>query len=122
MYNYFKQKNAIVIGLYDVKHENKAKKFGVVALNGEKVVSFHEKPEKPPSTLASIGVYMYPKNKVKHFHKYIEAGHNPDNPGFFLEWLHKVEEVYGFPFKSKWFDIGSHESLKEARNFFEEKK
>ncbi len=34
-------------------------RFGVAELNGEKVVNIVEKPEKPVSNLAVIGIYMY---------------------------------------------------------------
>ncbi len=35
------------------------KSFGVAEINGDKITSIEEKPEKPKSNLAVIGVYMY---------------------------------------------------------------
>ncbi len=44
--------------LYDGTREQ-AQKSGVAVMNGEKVADLIEKPQNPPSTLISIGVYMY---------------------------------------------------------------
>ena len=117
MHNYFLQKKSTVIGAYDVKSIEAAKRFGIVELDEKtnKVIGFQEKPSSPKSTLASIGVYFYPARVVKLFDLYLKEGNNPDAPGYFLEWLYKNEEVYGYSFEEKWFDIGSLEMLKQAR-------
>ena len=121
MYKEFKKSNATTVGVYDVKDLNLAKKYGIVQVDSEnKVTNFLEKPEKPPSTLASTGIYMYPKKDIRMFKTYIDEGGNPDNPGYFIEWLHTKTNVFCYSFKGKWFDIGSIEQLEEARKHFSE--
>lgn len=118
-FGYFQEKNSPVIGLYDVRLKNLARHYGLVAIDAEnKVTAFQEKPEKPASTLASIGIYFYPKEQVSLFEKYIKLGHSKDAPGFFIEWLHRKTNVFGYIFKGKWFDIGSFEQLDKAREEF----
>ncbi|MEM0360275.1 MAG: nucleotidyltransferase family protein [Candidatus Diapherotrites archaeon] len=121
-FNFFKQKKAPVIGLYDVKDKFLARHYGIVSIDPEnKLTAFQEKPEHPASTLASIGVYFYTAQTIKLFENYFKEGHSRDAPGNFIEWLYKKTPVYGFTFKGKWFDIGSFEQLDKARAEFKEK-
>ncbi len=125
IYAEHKKRNQAIIALYDVKKFEEAKKFGIVTADKDlKITGFHEKPQEPKSTLASIGIYFYPKETVGKISKYLEQGNSKDAPGFFLQWLHKEEQVHGYVFdseKHKWFDIGSYESLKEADEHYRKK-
>jgi len=118
MHETFKQKNTHVISLYDVKTDEEAKKFGIVAVDsGNKVIEFVEKPSEPSSTLASIGIYLYKKEIKQLISQFLAEGGNSDRTGDLAEWLHKKQAVYGHVFDNpneKWFDIGSFESLEEA--------
>lgn len=122
MYGYFKKRNAITISLYDVKEESEAKKLGIASINGNDIVTdFEEKPNVPKSTLASIGIYIYPKGTRKLFRQYLDEGNSPDHAGSFIEWLYKRNKVYGFKFDREgehWFDIGSLEKYKEADEMY----
>jgi len=116
MHNFFLEKKAPVIGAFDIGSLETAKRFGLIELGeNKKVTGFQEKPEQPKTTLASIGVYFYPASVVKLVDVYLKEGNNPDAPGYFFEWLHKRESVYGHVFREKWFDIGSLEMLEQAR-------
>ncbi|MBU0662025.1 MAG: nucleotidyltransferase family protein [Candidatus Diapherotrites archaeon] len=120
MHAEFKQRNAPLILLYDVKDAEEAKKLGVVEIGADKkVTSFEEKPAQPKSTLCSCGIYFFPRETVPLIAKYLVAGNDPDRMGNFLEWLIKELDVYGYTFNGKWFDIGSFESLGKAREEFE---
>ena len=114
-----KGKEYFTTGLFRIKDEGKIKNYGVVELdkNG-KIIKFKEKPENPFSDLASIGIYIYPEKKLFRIKEYINKGNNPDAPGFFLEWLIKVENVYSFILSGKWYDIGTFETLEDARKDF----
>ena len=105
--------------LYDVADIERAKKLGVVTLAGDgRVAAVYEKPERPPGTLVSICAYMYSASVVGRLEEYAAAGKPMDNSGSFAGWLCGVEEVYGWPMGGVWFDIGTHESLEEARDYF----
>ena len=111
----FEEKKKSVIGLYDIKDEEKvAKKLGVAIIDdSSKIIDFEEKPEKPKSTLAATCCYMLTKKSVGLFEECLRQN-KPDNAGDFIRWLSNREHVYGFVFTERWFDIGSHEQLKEA--------
>ncbi|MFQ5648123.1 MAG: nucleotidyltransferase family protein [Candidatus Aenigmatarchaeota archaeon] len=113
---FYREKRAVTFALSDVGDLELAKKYGIVQLDETgKVVGFEEKPEQPKSTLASTGVYIFPKEALGLIKEYLDQGGRPDQPGRFLAWLHKRQPVYGMVFREKWFDIGSLEELERAR-------
>lgn len=119
MLEHFHAHKCDVIALYDVGTVDEAKKYGIVELDHEsKIIGFVEKPPQPKSTLCSIGIYLYTKETVALFEKYLKEGNSPDKPGQFLEWLHKKKKVLGFSFSEphhKWFDIGTLDTLERVR-------
>jgi glucose-1-phosphate thymidylyltransferase len=113
-------KNQPVLALYDVGSLGEARKYGVVAVDQEGVISsFEEKPEQPKSTLIGIALYYYPKHTVSEFATYISEGNNPDQPGRFVQWLYKRTPVQTWNVPGTWFDVGSKETLEEANRIFE---
>jgi len=117
--DFFKRKKAIVNGLWDSKSLEVAKQQGVAAIDdSKKVVLFQEKEKNPKSTLISLGIYFFPRNKVKLFKRFIEEGNDPDKMGYFVIWLIENGVVYGHVYYKKWFDIGWPSALKKARKEF----
>jgi glucose-1-phosphate thymidylyltransferase len=112
--DHFNKYRVPTIAVHDVKSVEEAKKFGVVALNGDQVVNFEEKPQNPKSTLISTGIYLFPKESLKKFGEYIKSGNNPDAPGYFLQWLIKNETIHGVVYTDDWFDIGNVETYKKV--------
>lgn len=109
-------KKGPLVGLYDVKSKEEAKRFGVVELNEDNsIASFEEKPENPKSTLVSTCAYIYNRDRLGYIDLYLKKNKNPDAPGNFPKWLHKLIKVYGFVFQGKWEDIGSIESMNRAK-------
>ncbi len=117
-----KEKKSIVLGLFDVKDFSEAKRFGVAEIDSNlRILSFEEKPENPKSTLISTGIYVIPKEKLSLLEEYLESSSDLDALGKFFEWLIKKEEVYGYPYKGVWFDIGTIEAYRKANEFVLEK-
>lgn len=107
------------VALYDVKDISLAKLYGIVGVDSRnRMVEFCEKPEDPKSTLASTGIYIYPKEVLPSLRRFITSFKNTDKAGHFLEYLHKKEEVYGYIAAGRWFDIGDREQLEKARKEF----
>lgn len=103
-----------LIAVYDVGDFELAKRYGVVILEGDRVVDFQEKPLQPKSTLISTGVYALPREIIAMVDDYLGEG-NRDSPGYFIEWLLKRGvEVYAYRFNDYWYDIGSADSYLEA--------
>ncbi|HID42330.1 MAG TPA: NDP-sugar synthase [Archaeoglobaceae archaeon] len=118
---YYKDWKCAVTALYDVGDVELAKRYGVAELNGERIVAFHEKPEKPSSTLVGVGVYIFPGDVVKRLEEYISSNLASDNLGDFLGWLCENSEVRGYIFDSgSWYDVGNPDSYIEAFKIFME--
>jgi len=111
--DFFERTGTATLAAYDVGSREKASSYGVVDLEGKRVVDFQEKPADPPSTLVSIACYAFPAGSVR-FSEYLAGGNNPDEPGWFVQWLVDHEPVDAFSFEEAWFDIGTPESYLEA--------
>jgi glucose-1-phosphate thymidylyltransferase len=111
--DFFERERTAALAAYDVGSREKASSYGIVDLDGDRVVDFQEKPAVPPSTLVSIACYAFPAGSVR-FSEYLADGNNPDEPGWFLQWLVEHEPVRAFSFEEAWFDIGTPESYLEA--------
>ncbi len=110
---------AVSIGVYDIKDIQAATKFGVLAIDaGHKVTSFQEKPENPASSLITMCLYYFPRQTLAYLDEYLRESKAVDAAGSYIKWLSEKKNVYGFQFSGKWYDIGSIESLEEARAHF----
>lgn len=112
--DFFEAKGTPALAAYDVGSLERAKSYGLVDLDGDEVVDFQEKPEHPKSTLVSIACYAFPRETLPDLQTYLEEGENPDEPGWFLQWLQARQSVHAFTFEGAWFDIGTPESYLDA--------
>jgi glucose-1-phosphate thymidylyltransferase len=110
---------AVTIGVFDIKDIEAATKFGVLGLDqNQKVISFQEKPKNPVSSTIAMCVYYFPKQTLVFLTEYLSESKAVDAAGSYIQWLSEKKNVYGFQFSGKWYDIGSIESLEDARAHF----
>ena len=113
------EKNAPVLGVYDVGSLKEATKYGVVESDANGcIASFEEKPAAPKSTLIGIALYHYPRVVLPLIDQYLDDGNNPDQPGRLIQWLYPRIPVYTWSVPGTWYDIGSKETLEEADGIF----
>lgn len=113
-----KENKATVFG-YRV---NDPERYGVVEFDKQgNCISIEEKPEKPKSNYAVVGLYFYP-NKVVEIAKTIQPSQRGEleittvNQEFLQRGELKVQTLgRGFA----WLDTGTHDSLSEASTFIE---
>ena len=95
-----------------------ASRFGIMNTdeNG-KIVEFEEKPEKPKSNLASMGIYIF---NWKQLRKALTADmKSPDSSHDFGKdiipnFLNEGKALYAYKFEGYWKDVGTIDSLWEA--------
>ena len=108
------------VGAYDVQDRVQAKKYGLILPDSSgRIARFFEKPEDPPTTLASMGIYYLPENALPYVDRYLEMNRDPDAPGYFIGWLAGEMEVFVYRFGGAWFDIGDLSSYHEADQYHE---
>ena len=113
-------KRSSSVGLYDIKDKNAAKIYGVVKIDEDnKIIDFKEKPTEPESTLVAMCLYYFPKEKLDFIREYLEIKTDKqDATGFYIDWLSKRDNVYGFIFGGHWYDIGHRDFYNEAKQTF----
>lgn len=116
--NIEKDKKATIFGYYVKDPE----RYGVAEFDEKgNVISLEEKPKKPKSNYAVVGLYFYP-NKVIDIAKKIKPSERGEleitsvNQEFLKSNNLKVQ-LLGRGFA--WLDTGTHDSLMEASNFVE---
>lgn len=118
MLDHHKQTGAdCTIAVIDVPIEE-ASRFGIMSTNDDgSIYKFSEKPKNPDSTKASMGIYIFTKDKLQ---KYLEAdSKNPDSANDFGKniipaMLAAGEKMMAYPFEGYWKDVGTIRSLWEA--------
>ena len=95
-----------LLAVCDIGDKAKARQFGVVQLDGHKIVRFDEKPLEPESTLIATACYLLPARVFPLLSEFIRKG-KVDNLGTFIEYLTDVAEVHAYVFTEPWLDIGS---------------
>ncbi|MPQ43317.1 glucose-1-phosphate adenylyltransferase [Clostridium tarantellae] len=118
MLEFHKQKEAdATIAVIDVPlHE--ASRFGIMNTNDDlSIYEFEEKPEKPKSTNASMGIYIFNWKELKNFLEKDELDENSSNDfgkNIIPKMLNDGKRMVAYPFKGYWKDVGTIESLWEA--------
>ncbi|MFB6181262.1 MAG: sugar phosphate nucleotidyltransferase [Candidatus Nanohalobium sp.] len=120
--DFCREKEAPATVAYDVENEEVATSFGIVDLEGEKLVDFVEKPDNPPSTLAGIACYYFPQEDVSLYKRYDEhfsktdvpAEKYLDEPGRLIEWAHEKTDMYAYTFNGYWYDVGTPKGYLDA--------
>jgi glucose-1-phosphate thymidylyltransferase len=100
----------VLVAVYDIGDMSKASRFGIVSLDGNRVVEFQEKPAQPRSSLVSTGIYIFPPRIFPLLSRYC-AESKRDNLGSFIAHLVEKDEVHACIFTETWRDIGSAEDL-----------
>ena len=114
---YWRRKGGSAVAVHDVGDPELAKKYGIVDVDeDDRITSFVEKPENPPTTLCATATYLYRRDDVARIKTYLAEGNPPDQPGNYVAWLHKRAPVYAYRFPGEWYDIGDAQQLLEADN------
>jgi glucose-1-phosphate thymidylyltransferase len=103
-------------------HVNDPERYGVAGFDDDgNVISIEEKPEKPKSNYAVVGLYFYPNDVAKKA-KSLKPSSRGELEITALNELYLNEknlklEIFGRG--NTWLDTGTHESLLEASQFVE---
>ena len=95
-----------------------ASRFGIMNTDPDgKIVEFEEKPQNPKSNKASMGVYIFTWEKLRHYLTEDEADKNSSNDfgkNIIPNMLRDKQVLVAYDFNGYWKDVGTIESLWEA--------
>lgn len=118
MIDFHKKNNAdCTIAVLEVPWEE-ASRFGILATDeNDRIYEFAEKPAKPKSNKASMGVYVFSWDKLRKY--LIQDENTPGSSNDFGKniiptMLADEQRMFAFPFKGYWKDVGTLDSLWEA--------
>ena len=118
MLEYHKAKGAdCTIAVIDVPIEE-ASRFGIMSANEDgSIYKFTEKPKNPDSTNASMGIYIFTREKLQKYLVEDEADPNSSNDfgkNIIPNMLAAGEKMFAYSFEGYWKDVGTINSLWEA--------
>src|SRR5262249_47750229 len=116
MFAFHRDNNAdVTVPVYEVPLED-ASRFGILELdNSGRVIEFYEKPENPPGTLASTGIYLFNKDVlVDRLQADAARVSSHDFGRDILPDMIEGYRVFGYPLKSYWRDVGTVEAYWQA--------
>ncbi|WP_434793670.1 Glucose-1-phosphate adenylyltransferase [Terrisporobacter petrolearius] len=111
------KKSEATIAVIEVPWDE-ASRFGIMnADDDKKIYEFEEKPKNPKSNLASMGVYIFNWKKLKEY--FLRARNTKEcfddfGKNVIPAMLKDSQEMYAYPFKGYWRDVGTIQSLWEA--------
>ncbi len=118
MLKYHQEHNAdLTVAVLNVSLEE-ASRFGIMNVNDDmSIYEFEEKPKKPKSTLASMGIYIFTYKTLRD--ALLKDAKNPDSEHDFGKniipnLLAKKKRLFAYTFKGYWKDVGTIASLWQA--------
>ena len=117
--SFFSQNRSPTVALYHAKNLDETRKGSNVVVDEDgKILEFMEKPALPKTTVVGACIYAFPAGITRRFEEYLQQRLPVDEPGRFIEWLHKREPVYGCMLSDYVWDIGTLDSYRSANEFF----
>ncbi|MEA4815351.1 MAG: glucose-1-phosphate adenylyltransferase [Lachnospiraceae bacterium] len=104
------------IAVLKVSYEE-ASRFGIMNTDADgRIYEFEEKPEKPKSNLASMGIYIFTWSKLKEALIEDNKIHPDSDFGKHIipSMIKKGESLYAYEFSGYWKDVGTIESFWQA--------
>lgn len=108
---------ACTIAVLEVSMEE-ASRFGIMNVDSDdNIYEFEEKPKEPKSNLASMGIYVFSWDKLRHYLEKDEENENSSNDfgkNIIPDMLDANEKMVVYRFNDYWKDVGTIDSLWEA--------
>ncbi len=98
----------VLVAVYDVGHRSKATRYGVVRIEGNRIIELEEKPAVPKTSLVATACWILPPRIFPMISAFCDAA-GSDNLGFFITHLVGIDTVCAYPFEELWIDIGNLE-------------
>lgn len=112
-----KKKAEFSVAVMEVPWEDASRYGLMVADEDDRITEFQEKPKKPKSNLASMGIYIFNWDILKKYLIEDEEDPNSDNDfgkNIIPNLLRDERKIYAYHFNGYWKDVGTIPALWEA--------
>jgi glucose-1-phosphate adenylyltransferase len=115
MIEFHREKDAdLTIAAQPVEYEE-AHRFGILDYQEDKkIIDFLEKPENPPSNLASMGIYVFDKDALLNVLEKYCSEEDSDFGHHIIPPMIENDKVYLYSFDNYWKDVGTLEAYWQA--------
>jgi len=114
--NFFYQKQDDITVAYQETDIEETKKSSSVKLDSNhKLIEFIEKPQNPTSQLTNQCAYIFTAQTLSRLNEYLKDNQS-DAPGYFIQWLYKIKDIYAFVFNEPLYHIGDPQAYQKAIN------
>jgi glucose-1-phosphate adenylyltransferase len=115
MIEFHREKDAdLTIAAQPVEYEE-AHRFGILDYQEDKkIIDFLEKPENPPSNLASMGIYVFDKDALLNVLEKYCSEEDSDFGHHIIPPMIENDKVYLYSFDDYWKDVGTLEAYWQA--------
>lgn len=115
---FYNSKRLPLVAIYKAEDQSQIKRGSTVVLDrNNRITNFIEKPEEALTDLVGAVLYAFPQRIKNRVIEYVSLGLSRDEPGRFIEWLHKAEPVYGYILSGTVWDIGTPEAYRNAEKY-----
>lgn len=106
MYNMYKDKKAPIVAVKDIKDVLDLKKYGTISFDKSlKITDMHEKNNNAIGDHIALALYMFPINIIRILETYLQEGNLRTSPGYFIEYLYQILDVYAYEIKGNYFTL-----------------
>ncbi|MEN4013416.1 MAG: glucose-1-phosphate adenylyltransferase [Chloroflexota bacterium] len=115
----FHQKNQaeVTVAVINVPFEE-APRFGIIGMDeNNRITSFVEKPDNPPSTLANMGIYLFnlaTLNEALWEDHLLQDSQHDFGKNILPRLVESGKKVYAYPYQGYWMDVGTSQSYWQA--------
>ena len=115
---YAQEKDTSCTMRYWEDDEKKLRRAGVSEVDGERLVSFEEKPAEPKSHWCTPPFYFYKAADIGKISEAIADGCGTDAPGSLVAWMCKRSPMHSMVMPGKRYDIGNLESYQIIKDTY----
>ena len=107
--------NALV-AVHDIRDKNRASRFGVVQVDGGRIIELEEKPALPKTSLIATACYILPIRAFPILSRYHHQNPEVDQLGHFIAYLVEQDKVDAYTFTEVWMDIATALAMDSGKN------
>lgn len=106
IFDFYKEKKSAVVAVNVLKNPVDSQKYGLIKFDDtKKVIEMKEKTIDKLGNYMALAFYIYPRETIRLFDYYLSEGNLRTYPGYFLEYLYQIMDVYAKEINGNYYTI-----------------